>query len=530
MPPEDVGKGSGIDRILDVWSRRKWLALPVFITPLAAIVSAVLFLPHIYRSTATVLIEGQQLPEAFVRSTVTSAVDTRLQTITQEILSRSRLEGLITQFGLYKDLRRRVSLEEVIERMRRDIQLELKGVKPTEKDRATIAFSLSFRGSDPTTVAQVTNTLASYYIEENLKVRERQAAGTAEFLKVQLDETKTRLDEQERRVSAFKRQHMGELPQQLDANLSTLARLNMQLRVNSDNLPIAQQRRQDILTQLAEIEAGALPSSPDMPGTTADPLTRARHELMTAQAKFTDAHPTVIRLKAEIEDLERQQVEAKGKGDQEDSEPTAFVNPAAQRLKQALREIDGEIAALKAEAGRLRKDLAAYQSRVEMTPRWEQEFQALARDYETTKELYESLMKRHEEAKLAESMEQRQKGELFRVLDPATPSERPVAPDRLRLILMGLLLSAGLAVGVVMGAEQLDTSFHTVDDLRAFTTVPVLVSIPPLMTAADLARRQWRWKVVALSVTAGIVGIVALSYFVAKGNEQLAWLLVKTGT
>ncbi|MCZ7625415.1 MAG: hypothetical protein M5R38_05885 [Candidatus Methylomirabilis sp.] len=126
-------------------------------------------------------------------------------------------------------------------------------------------------------------------------------------------------------------------------------------------------------------------------------------------------------------------------------------------------------------------------------------------------------------------MEQRQKGELFRVLDPATPSERPVAPDRLRLILMGLVLSVGLAVGVVMAVEQLDTSFHTVDDLRGFTTVPVLVSIPPLITAADLAQRQWRTKVVALSVAAGIIGIVALSYLVAKGNEQLAWMLVKGG-
>ncbi|PWB48695.1 MAG: hypothetical protein C3F12_01010 [Candidatus Methylomirabilota bacterium] len=522
----EVRKSPGFESVLAIWSRRKWLAIAVLIIPLVAVVSGILFLPNIYRSTATVLIEGQQLPEAFVRSTVTSAVDTRLQAITQEILSRSRLDALITQFGLYKDLRKRISLEEVIERMRRDIQLELKGVKPMEKDRATIAFSLSFRGSDPTTVAQVTNTLASYYIEENLKVRERQAAGTAEFLKVQLDETKTRLDGQERLVSAFKRQNMGELPQQLDANLSTLARLNMQLRVNSDNLPLAQQRRQDILTQLAEREAG-VPS--DTPGVAADPLSRARHELMMARARYTEAHPTVIRLKAELEELERQQAETAKKGEQEEGDTATFMNPAAQRLKQALREVDGEIAALKAEAGRLRKDLGAYQSRVENTPRREQEFQAMARDYQTTKETYESLLKRYEEAKLAESMEQRQKGELFRVLDPATPSERPVAPDRLRLILMGLVLSVGLAVGVVMAVEQLDTSFHTVDDLRGFTTVPVLVSIPPLITAADLAQRQWRTKVVALSVAAGIIGIVALSYLVAKGNEQLAWMLVKGG-
>ena len=521
-----VRKGSGIDRALEMWSRRKWLALPVFVAPLVAVISAVLFLPSIYRSTATVLIEGQQLPAEFVRSTVTSAVDTRLQAITQEILSRSRLDELITRFGLYRDLRRRVSLEEVIERMRKDIQLELRGVKQMEKDRATTAFTLSFRGSDSVTVAQVTNALASFYIEENLKVRERHAAGTAEFLKVQLDETKTKLDEQERRVSAFKRGHMGELPQQLDANLSTLTRLDMQLRVNSDNVPRVMERREELIRQLAEMESvtsvgGAVAS--------ADPLTRLREELRVAQTRFTDAHPTVIRLKAELEDLQRQLAETKGGGKGEQDEPATIGGPAVQRLKQAIREVDAEISALKTEAGRLRKDISAYQARVEKTPGREQEFQAIARDYDTTKELYRSLLKRYEEAGLAESMEQRQKGEQFRVIEPAAPSERPVAPERVRLMLMGLLLSLGLAVGAVMAVEQFDTSFHTVDDLRAFTTVPVLVSIPPLITQTDLAHQRWRAKIVALSVAVGLAGIVVLSYFVAKGNEQLAWLLVKTG-
>jgi polysaccharide chain length determinant protein (PEP-CTERM system associated) len=526
MMDEAARKGSGIDRVLEVWSRRKWLAILVFVIPFSAVLSGVLFLPSIYRSTATVLIEGQQLPEAFVRSTVTSAVDTRLQAITQEILSRSRLDEMITRFGLFRDLRRRVSLEEVIERMRKDIQLELKGVKPMEKDRATIAFSISFRGSDPVAVAQVTNTLASFYIEENLKVRERQAAGTAEFLRVQLDETKVRLDEQERRVSAFKRQHMGELPQQLDANLSTLARLNMQLRVNSDNLPRTMERREELIRQLAEME-NLISVGGSVTGV--DPLTRVQGELRVAQSRFTDAHPTVIRLKGELEELQRPLAETKGSGEKEQDEPVMIGNPAAHRLKQAVREVDAEIGALKAETGRLRKDLAAYQARVEKTPGREQEFQSLARDYDSTKDLYQSLLKRYDEARLAESMEQRQKGEQFRVLDPATASERPVAPDRMRLILMGLLLSLGLAVGVAMAMEQIDTSFHTVDDLRAFTTVPVLVSIPPVITKADQIRSRWRSKVVALSVAVGLVGVVALAYFVAKGNEQLAWLLIKTG-
>ena len=185
-------------------------------------------------------------------STVTSALETRLQTINQEILSRSRLEALIARFGLYGDLRKRVSSEEVIERMRRDIQLELKGVEQREGRGTTIAFFLSYRGGDPPTVAQVANTLASFYIEENLKVRERQAAGTSEFLKAQVVVTKARLDEQERVVSEFKRHYLGELPQQLDANLATIERLSAQLRSNGDNQMRATERRDALLKQLAD--------------------------------------------------------------------------------------------------------------------------------------------------------------------------------------------------------------------------------------------------------------------------------------
>jgi len=187
--PEEARKGSGLDPLFAVWSRRKWLAILAFAVPFSAAVSLITFLPNIYRSTATVLVDRQQIPEAFVRATVTSALETRLHTISQEILSRTRLEELIARFGLYPDLRKRVPSEEVIQRMRSDIKLELKQVDVREPRQATVAFTISFQGSDPQTVALVTNTLASFYIEENLRARERQATSTAEFLKVQLEET-----------------------------------------------------------------------------------------------------------------------------------------------------------------------------------------------------------------------------------------------------------------------------------------------------------------------------------------------------
>src|SRR6266508_5468458 len=223
---DDTVKETGLGMLLAVWRRRKWLAILVFAAPAAAAVSLIMFLPNVYRSTATVLVDRQQVPETFVRSTVTSALETRLHTISQEILSRSRLEALINRFGLYSDLKQRVSLEEVIARLRGDIKLELRSAEVRGQREATIAFTISYQGSDPGTVSAVTNTLAGFYIEENLKARERQAIGTAEFLKVQLAETQKRLDVQEQQVSTFKRRHLGELPQQTTDIYTTPPRLH----------------------------------------------------------------------------------------------------------------------------------------------------------------------------------------------------------------------------------------------------------------------------------------------------------------
>jgi succinoglycan biosynthesis transport protein ExoP len=529
-------KKAGLDVVLAVWSRRKWLAILTCVAPMAAVISLIAFLPSIYRSTATVLVDRQQVPEAFVRSTVTSALETRLHTISQEILSRSRLEALINRFDLYADLRRRLPLEEVIRRMRGDIKLELKSVDARGGREATVAFTISYQGSAPGTVSLVTNTLASFYVEENLRARERQATSTAEFLKVQLGETKTRLDEQEGRVSEFKRRHLGELPQQMDANLATLERLSTQLRLNADNQTRAAERRQALSTQMAEAEtllspALAAPAGPAAPETPETRLARLKQELIGLRTQFSEKYPDVVRLAAEVGALERELADAKSRELQDATPvatPPAALTPYVLRLKEALSEAEAELKILKNEDGRLRDGIATYQARVENVPRREQEFRELSRDYESTRELYQSLLKRYEEAQLAESMEQRQKGEQFRVLDPALPSPEPAAPNRFRLLVMGLMVSLGLAIGVVALAERIDTSFHTVDDLRAVSAVPVLVSIPRIVTQTDLRRGRWRMRLAASAACVGVGVIVGITYLAATGNEQLVSLLART--
>ena len=206
----------------------------VFLVPFTAATSVIAFVPNLYQSTATVLVDRQQVPEAFVRSTVTSELETRLRSISQEILSRSRLESLINRFGLYAKLRNNATSRGDHRAHARATSASTSGAATRERRGSTIAFAISYRGPDPDTVAQVTNTLASSYVEENLKARERQATGTSQFLKAQLQEARKRLDDQERQVSQFKRRNLGELPQQMETSLGIIDRLDAQLRLNID--------------------------------------------------------------------------------------------------------------------------------------------------------------------------------------------------------------------------------------------------------------------------------------------------------
>ena len=518
-------------RVRAAWGRRKWLAVVAFLIPAAAGITVIHNLPSIYRATAVVLVERQQVPEAFVRPTVTSELDTRLNTIGQEILSRARLERLVGEMGLYPQLRGKATPEAITNRMRSDITLEVRAGEG--RSRATTSFALSYRGRDPVTVAAVANMLASSYIEENSKVRERQASGTADFLKSQLRDARRRLDENERRTSAFRTQYQGELPQQMPSNLAQLDSLNNQLRLNADQQVRAAQRRDSVKQQIAEANALGPVGAPVQLGAPAPAfespagrIGRLRQELATARSRYRDGHPSIVRLQEEISALQDQ---LKAAAATEDKPPAAAVpvSTTPAHLRDALENADAEVRILKGEEARLKHSIAVMQRRVDNTPRREQEFQDLARDYDSIRELYQTLLKRHEDAQLAENMEQRQKGEHFRILDAALPSPEPVAPKRAMLVVACLAVSGLLGLGVLILADLLDTSFHSLQDLRAFTAVPVLASISTIPTEHDhrLARR--RAQLATVGAAAILVLVVYLSHVLTSGSETLATLLTK---
>jgi uncharacterized protein involved in exopolysaccharide biosynthesis len=261
-------------------------------------------------------------------------------------------------------------------------------------------------------------------------------------------------------------------------------------------------------------------------------LDKRRQELDELLPQFTERHPDVIlkrsqirALEGKIAALERQISERPvAPSPSNPIAPTPKEDPAVQ-MGQAIAPLELELKSLRDEDAELKAAIARYQVRVNNTPQRDQELQELSRDYDSTRDLYRSLLKRLQEAELAESLEQRQKGEQFQVKDRVVPATSPAAPNRPRLLLMSLALSIGVAAGLVLLAEQLDTSLHTIDELRAATIFPVLVSIPRIVTEADARRRWWRMSLATAVAVCGLVLLGGTTYYVASGNEQLLRIL-----
>ncbi len=526
----DTRQRSGLDTALEVLRRQKWLVCLVTSGIFAAVLGVVMALPDIYQSTATILIEGQQLPRDLVKSTFTSQLDSQIQTMTQDILSDTQIESLIHRFDLYPDLRQSVPLPRLVSNMRQDISVGLQWGRRKQRRRGrnkAVTFTISYRGHDAKLLAPVTNALAALYIDENTKVRAKQATSTTQFLTTQIEDARSKLEQYEQSLSEFKNRHMGGLPQQLNANLATLERLNTQLQLNSNKLARASERRAILTRQLAE--ANALGPLSALSATTAydsilNQINELTQELALLRTRYSDKYPNVIRLKSEIAALE-QQLSASPRPRETAPNTPAPVNPLVQQLQAQVRAIDVEAKLLKVEEQRLHRDIVRYQQRVENAPRLEQELHALSRDYKAAQDQYDSLVKRQDEAKLAENMEQHRRGGVFRLLKPATPNQQPVAPNRRQLLLIGFVLAFGTAIGAVALRETLDTSLHTVDDLRAVSDIPVLHRLPHIETAAERRQKQWRFGLVTVSALLCLGLITGLTHIMAKGNAQIAKLL-----
>lgn len=497
--------------LLAMVRRRLWLAIGAGSCICVLIVSLAFFLPKVYSTSAVLLIEGRELPSDFVRSSGSVPVETRLSTISQEVLSNARLEKLIKDFGLAHG-RTNKPMDELIDSVRKAIVVDV-----TESGReGAIAFSISFNGTDPQKVTDVTNALASFYVERNASMREQQTSGVANVLQAEIEQMRKKLEEQEQRLQQYRERYMGELPEQLEANTKALDRIHDRIQTLSDELARRRERRGGLASQASRGE------STNGGNTALDALTSQvltlRQQLAELQSRYSDKYPDVEQTKRELEALEERLRLRARRSSTDSGEKRSAGLPHSGNYTQG-HESDSAIARLEAERKKLQQQLSVYQQRIDNTPKRDLELQSLTRDYAALREKYVSLIGRQEEAKLAG----RQKGEQFRVLDPATYPLHPIGPRRLRLLLAGLVLGVGTALGSVLVWEKfVDTSFHNADELEALLKLPVVVTIPRIaVPQVGLTPMRGQAMFIASLVLAlcAVVGAVRLF---ATNNTQLA--------
>jgi succinoglycan biosynthesis transport protein ExoP len=491
-----------VQEYLQVIRRNKWwvylmtvgLALTAFV--------GIALLPNNYKATTTVEVDPQRVPEQFVSELVRVSPLDRLQTISQEVLSATRLQKVIDQWNLYPQLRKSPR-EAVIEQMRSDVVIEVK-----QSGGGLAVFSITYQGKDPNIVAKVTNQLASDFIEWNLKSREQHAAGTTEFLNLQLQEAKKALEQQENNLRQYKMSHLGELPQQQGALLNTLSGLQVELQTNEGNLNRLDEERLT-LTQL--------PDSVSVPGGNPQPMSqRARLETEKSQLetrlselrrRYTDEFPEVQEL---VRRLNRVSESLNALPVDMPSETPSSTRPTATGLR--LEVIGREMQRLKEEQKRIQEQIASYQAKVEAIPRREQEMIDLTRNYDISKARYDSLLSKNYSADMSNELDTQEKGERFIVLDTARVPERPFKPNRLKLMAVASFMSLFCAVGVVIVKEYLDPGVKTEREIRVAypEPIPLLAAIPHIQSPME--RRQ-HLKFVAFCMSVSILAIGAVAAF-----------------
>ncbi|MDW7711875.1 MAG: GNVR domain-containing protein [Deferrisomatales bacterium] len=544
--------------------RRKRIFWVCFVPIFAAAAVAAVALPSIYQSKATILIEGQQIPRSYITTTVTSYVEERLHVITQRVLSRQNLEALIEQFGLYPEMRGRYTGDEIRQRMRKAIQLEtisadVKDQRIGRTSEATVAFTISYEGKDPETVQKVASVLADYYLAENLRTRAEEASGTTAFFEQQQQEIQRQIEELERRISQFKKENLGILPENTRFNIDVAQRLGRDLDGYQMRIQTLEDRRLLLRARLAGVEP-YLPvvAIEDTEKQLVDRLREQRLHLATLQASFSDAHPDMVRVRRVIAELEtqvaeRDRIESKIEHLAQLRATLAGLqgrygqrHPDIQRLTREIRSLSAEIAAeqegltaaetdaarpveepdnpvyldlqtqiasvdleisgLRELIRKTQRDLADYEERIRQAPLVEQEYSALTRDHQNARRRYDEISAKLMEARTAQGLEQSEHGERFTLADAPSVPQNPYKPNRLAIVLLGLTLGLGAGVGAAAARESLDRSVKVVDELGDLTQAPVLSVLPLIRTAEERRRRRLRRAGWAVGV-AGLCGV-----------------------
>jgi polysaccharide chain length determinant protein (PEP-CTERM system associated) len=518
-------KAITMNDLFAVLKRRIWsLLFPALIVFLCAAIVA-FSLPSIYRSTSTILIEKQDIPDDFVKTTVTSYVEQRLHFIHQRIVSYSLLLDMIKRFNLYPDLKNNWLTEEIVAKMREDIILEpfSSDVVNSSTGRvatATIAFTLSYEGKNPEKVYQVINTLTPLFLKENLQMRERQAAETTEFLENEMAKVKADLAEIEKKMAVFKESHVNELPDLLQVNVQSLNNIENNIVRFSDQLRSLKEREGYLQTQLT-----AIPRGFDERRQSKIRLGELKVKLMQLRTRFSDKYPDVIKTKAEIADLEKQ---INNSGNATGKSEGLSDNPAYITLSSQLSSTQADIESVKRQIRAYNETADMYRRRIANTPRVEEAYSSILIERNNIYAQYDDLMQKHMAAKVAQKLEKEQKGERFTLISPARLPKKPYKPNRPAILLIGLVLATGVGVGFASLKEYSDHSIHDADSLTLATSFPVLSSIPEIITEKDIRRiRTKRIAMIMALVLIILAGLAAFHYLFMELNIFWAKLVQK---
>ena len=500
---------------LTLVSRRRWFIIVPFC--LAMIVGMVLAvqLPKIYEASTLILVQPQRVPEKIVTPVIEGYVETRISTLSQQIMSRSNLERVIEKFKLFSGPGSEDMLaEDKVESLRKRIKVQIGDAKAR---KVTDSFSILFQDSDPQIAMKVTNGLANYFIDQNLKERETIAVGTTGFLDTELDTIRKRLEDQEEILKKYREQHMGELPEQLNSNLSVLEGLFQQLSRKEESL----RNSRLSLASLEKEISSSREAAPQGAGRVSEEnmsIEQLKAALALLRDSYTDQHPDVLRLKARIARREKEQPvdsTAQGGGSAERS-LSVKPNRDAERQKNALL---GSISLIEEDMARLNRSIREYQRRIEITPKREQELLTLRRDYDNIRNSYNSVSNRKLEADIAVNMEKKQKGEQFYVIDVARVPEKPVSPNLLKLFQVSVAAGLAFGAGLILLLELMDKTVRRLDKLEEEIGLPVLAMMPRIFTSEDRKRHRMVMAATTVSIVVALALTAAFAVLVFHGVE-----------
>jgi succinoglycan biosynthesis transport protein ExoP len=480
-----------------------------------------------YRSEAVIQIEPRKVSEQYVTPNVASDLQGQLQSLTDQILSRTRLKGIIERFNLYPAQRANAPTDAVIDAMRKDITIEL--VQPPSSRGDVTAFRIYYAARSPGVAQEITQQLTSLFIDENKRSRTQQSTSTTNFLASQLEEAEKVLTNQEQRLREFKIRYLGTLPEQQQSNLQILSSLESRLDATSSAAARAEQQIIYLESLKAEHQAmqnsfGSHAGSAHLsPAASAEAtLNDLRKQLTELEAKYTSQHPDVDKLKDEIAEWEsiRQHLLAEQKTARADERNGASSagDPALaeveSRLKATRVEIEGYRTAMKG----LHAKIAESQARLDLTPLREEQLAEVTRNYQNSRLNYQSLLQKKLQSELATNLETQQEGEQFRALDPPSFPQKPFQPNRLQVVLIGWSMGLFVGLGMIAFREMTDQALRNEKDFDRYLRVPILVRIPVVRSPREFKRNLWNRGVEAAGLGLLIFISVALSFYTFRAG------------